>query len=139
VRLVKFAVLFAAASLLVACGGGGKPALPTLVTTTTSAVAPTAPPPPTLHFTTPKGAIDHLVLQWQAGDREAAGQAATAEAVAALFAKPAKPVQFRNCAVSPSANLGADCVYRYDDGLVRLHLTVTNNDWRVATVAYEGV
>jgi hypothetical protein len=121
----------------VACGGDGKPALSTLVTTTTVAV--TAPPPPALHFSKPEEAIRHLILQWQAGDREAAAQAATPDAVAALFAKPAKIVQFRNCATSPMASLGADCVYRYEDGNLRLHLTVNNGDWTVATVAYEGV
>jgi hypothetical protein len=136
VRTLMIALLLAAASLLGACGGDSKPQ-PTLVTTSTT-VAVTLPSLPALHFTTPKGAVDHLILQWQAGDREAAAQAATPEAVDALFAKPAKAVQFRNCAVSPSANLGADCVYRYENGLVRLHLTVTNNDWRVATVTYEG-
>ena len=107
--------------------------------TTTTAVAPTLPTLPTLHFAKPEEAIRHLILQWQAGDREASGQAATAEAVAALFAKPSKAVQFRSCATSPSANLGADCVYRYEDGILRLHLTSTNNDWRVTTVTFEGV
>ena len=60
--------------------------------------------------------------------------------MAALFGKPSKAVQFRNCDISPSANLGSDCVYRYEpDGLIRLHLTNTNGDWKVATVAYEDV
>jgi hypothetical protein len=125
-------------TLTAACGGGGgRAALSTIVTTTT--VAGTAPPPPALHFSMPEEAIKHLILQWQAGDREAASQAATPEAVAALFAKPSQSVQFRSCAKSPSASLGSDCVYRYGDGLIRLHLTSTNNDWRVVTVAYEGV
>ncbi len=136
-RTLWKAALFVAACLTAACGGGSKPALTTLVTTTTVPV--TAPPPPPLVFAKPEEAIRHLVLQWQAGDREAAGQAGTPEAVAALFAKPAKVVQFRSCETSPSANLGSDCVYRYDDGLIRLHLTVTNGDWHVVTVSYEGV
>jgi hypothetical protein len=139
VRVIRLGgVFFLAVSVsLAACGGDGKSSSPTVVTTTT--VPNTAPPPPTLKFASPQEAIRHLILQWQAGDREAAGQAATPEAVAALFGKPSKVVQFRSCDTSPSANLGSDCVYRYDDGLIRLHLTNTNGDWRVTTVAYENV
>ena len=130
-------VFLLATAFGVACGGDGKPALPTLVTTTTVPV--TAPPPPQLKFTTPKQAVDHMILQWQAGDREAAAQAGSAEAVAALFAKPSKAVQFRNCDVSPSANLGSDCAFRYEPGIIRFHLSNTAGDWKVATVTYEGV
>jgi hypothetical protein len=137
IRWTAAVFVVAAALLAAACGGDGEGPSPTLVTTTTVPV--TAPPPPALKFTTPKQAIDHMILQWQAGDREAAGQAASAEAVAALFAKPSKAVQFRNCDISPSPNLGSDCVYRYEPGLIRLHLTVTAGDWKVATVTYEGV
>ena len=130
--------MFLAASVsLTACGGDSKSASGTVVTTTT--VPNTAPPPPALKFGSPQEAIRHLILQWQAGDKEAAGQAATPEAVAALFGKPAKAVQFRSCDTSPSANLGSDCVYRYNDGLIRLHLTNTNGDWKVTPVTYENV
>jgi len=140
VRVKRLGGLFFAVAIglsATACGGDGKPAVPTVVTTTT--VANTAPPPPTLHFKSPQEAIRHLILQWQAGDREAAGQAATPDAVAALFGKPSKTVQFRNCDTSPSPNLGADCIYRYEDGLIRLHLTNANGDWTVASVSYENV
>jgi hypothetical protein len=139
VHKLGIAALFAACIALLSAGCSAKAnkVLPTIVTTTT--VAGTTPPLPTLHFAVPEEAIKHLILQWQAGDREAAGQAATPEAVAALFGKPSKNVQFRSCSTSPASNLGSDCVYRYNDGLIRLHLTTTNGDWRVATVAYENV
>ncbi|MBA3654534.1 MAG: hypothetical protein H0W70_10115 [Actinobacteria bacterium] len=136
-RNLGIAGVLVAALLGAACGGHSKPALPTVVTTTSVAI--TAPPPPQLKFSKPEEAVRHLILQWQAGDRQAAGQAATPEAVAALFGKPAKQVQFRSCDSGASASLGSDCAYRYDVGLIKLHLTNTNGDWKVATVTYEGV
>lgn len=136
-RLVGVFALVCVSVGAVACGDDDGGAPPTVVTTTT--VANTAPPPPTLKFTTARAAIDHLILQWQAGDREAAGQAATPEAVAALFGKPSKAVQFRSCDANASPNLGTDCIYRYDNGLLRLRLTNTDGDYKVTQVAYENV
>ena len=118
-----------------ACKGGGSAAPPTVVTSTT--FPGTAPTLPDLKFGSPEEAVRHVILQWQAGDREAAAQAATPDAVAALFAKPSKEVQFRSC--SQPNSLGVDCIYRYNDGLLRLHLTSTAGDWTVTVISYEGV
>jgi hypothetical protein len=123
--------------LLVGCGGDDKVATTTIVSTSTVPV--TAPPLPTIHFTTAEEAIRHLFLQWQAGDREAAAQAATADAVAALFARPVGENRFRGCSHPADKSLGSDCTYQYGNGVLQMHVTFANDNWQVTQVQFQGV
>ena len=136
-RTLWIAGVFAVVSLIAACGGGGKTVLPTLVTTTTVPV--TAPPLPTLKFGSAEEAIRHLFLQWSAGDRQAAGQAASADAVNALFAKPAGENKFRGCSHPADKSAGSDCTYQYGNGLLQMHVTFASDNWQVTKVEYQGV
>jgi hypothetical protein len=138
VRTLLTAGLFAVALLAAACGGGDKTALPTVVTTTT-AVPVTAPPLPALHFDSSEEAIRHLFLQWTAGDRQAAGQAASADAVNALFAKPPGENKFRGCSHPADKAQGSDCTYQYKQGLLQMHVAFANNSWQITKVEYQGV
>ena len=136
-RRLWTAGVFVVAALLAACGGGKKDnVLPTVVTTT--AVPVTSPALPTIKFGSPEEAIRHLFLQWTAGDREAAAQAATPDSVNALFAKPAGENKFRGCSNPPDGN-SSDCTYQYKTGLLEMHLVHANGTWQVTSVQFQGV
>ena len=127
--------------MVASCSSGkGHGAAPTTAPTSTT-VPVTAPPLPTLHFGSPAEAIRHLYLQWEAGDRDAAGQAATPDAVNELFSKPPwkNENRFRGCSDPKDTSLGSDCTYQYFNGLLELHVSFNNGNWIVTQVQFEGV
>ena len=136
-RLRKTAWVFPAAVALASCSSG-KPAATTVVTTSTTIGVATAPALPTIRFGSPEETIRHLFLEWQAGDRDAARQAATADAVTTLFSRPVGENKFRGCSNPGNKNLGSDCTYQYGQGLLQMHVTYTSDgNWIVTQVQFQ--
>jgi hypothetical protein len=126
------------AALVASCGGTGttghvgtRPPSTTTATTVpaTSGIVPTA------SCTTPTLAARAVVDAWLAGDRSAAGQCATPEAIAMLFAHPGHSAgwTFQGCD-GPDPGVPV-CTFAYPGGVGRLTLHGTEAaGWSVDTV-----
>lgn len=136
VRLVRSSWVLLAALTLASCTSGNKTATTSVVTTSTT-VAVTTPPLPAIHFGSAEEAVRHLFLEWKAGDRDAARQAASADAVATLFSRPAGDNQFRGCSHPKDLALGSDCTYQYGQGLLQMHVSFIDNNWTVTQVQFQ--
>ena len=148
--LASAAVVCTAA--LAACGTASTPAAapvttappvtsaPTTQAPTTVTVPPTtAPYAPTVASTTAASAAASLLARWQAGDRAGASGVAAPDAVAALFAQPAKALQARGCS---DGQPPVDCIYadRSSASGALYDLSVTRSAagaWYVAAVTVE--
>ena len=135
-RKLGFVVVFLVAA---ACGGGGGDKVDAIAKTTTTSPPQTAPPLPVLKFAKAEDAATHLRVQWQAGDREAAAQAASKEAVDEMFKHPAQArMSFNGCDSPVDPATPVACGYHYGNGLLRMHVKATNGDWRVESVEFVG-
>lgn len=118
-----------AAILTVSCGGAStdhpvsRPTHATTTTTTTGGIPSTsAGTVPTAACTTPTLAARAIVAAWMASDRGAAGQCATPDAVATLFAHPGNGAgwTFQGCG-GPDPGVPV-CTFNYPGGVGRLTL-----------------
>lgn len=123
-------------ALLVGCGASSDAGSDTTTTTSTTLPPSTVTLPPTTTVVpaapqpTPGAAAEVVIAAWQAGDRSAALQVATAAAVDALFAIQATSVSARGC--NQGGTDPSYCVYRTDVGELQLKLTVAGGGWIVA-------
>jgi hypothetical protein len=131
------ALVAVSAALAASCGGSGttghvgtRPA-----TTTTTMVAATGGTVPAASCTTPTLAARAVVDAWLAGDRTAAGQCATPDAIAMLFAHSGRSAgwTFQGCD-GPDPGVPV-CSFTYPGGVGRLTLQGTEAaGWSVETV-----
>lgn len=101
--------------------------------TATPGVEPAASPEPAVK--TPKASAEEaaaaLLAAWRAGDRAAAEQVASEQAVAAIFALEPGSTQGRGCAQAQALQ---ECAFRFGDGILRLNSAELNGGWVVEEV-----
>ncbi|MGQ0678712.1 MAG: hypothetical protein ACT4OM_03480 [Actinomycetota bacterium] len=102
-------------------------------TTVTVARATTTTTLPLMPEATFEQATASLFQAWRSGDRAAAAAVALPEAVDAMFAVPAGPVQSRGCDTAEGEH---DCAYRFGDQLLRLQVAQVPGGWVVAMVEF---
>ena len=132
-RVLRIACVFL---VVAACGGGKSPSASTTTPSTVPVTEGATTTLPALHFKQAEEATSHLVDAWHAGDKAAAGQAASAEAVAALFARAPIHLAFNGCEHALTPDAPVDCASAYNKDLLLMHVVKTNGDWVVTTIEF---